>query len=340
MQRAIGWVALAVCTGGCLVGNPDFGGAVTASAGDGAGASSGAETGSSGVVPTTGAASEGGSEGSSGADATTAAASTGETEGPGSTGSTSAAAPVCIAKETLPIVAEAWDTGVVPATMGSPCPWGDSGPCEDLNFGLTQFYRTVNDPVAGRNAALVAFPRQAIIEQVIAAGHDPAQIVAFYLSLVVWEPKAQPDADVVYRVELLGVDDSGWYEGYQASAVGGVNDSSFKCKRIDADGCKPWLDPGGAQANVTPVGALVVTAAAAAATDEDQEPAQYHSRITSDPLLAAPILEHLQVADATLVVSLESPRALAEGTIGIKLKESPWSNPGLAVDVCTQWFYP
>ncbi len=341
MQRGSGAIALAVCLGGCLVGNPDFGGPVTASAGDEAGTSSGPGTGSSGVTPTTGGTSA--SSGTGGAGATTEAASTGETAGSASTGATSGAdaAPECIARERVPITAPAWDTGVVPATMGSPCPWGDVGACEDLNFGVTQFYRTVNDPVAGRNAALFAFPTAAILDQVNAAGYDPAHIVAFYLSVVVWEPKPLPDVDVVYRVELLGVEDSGWYEGNQAGAVGVVNDSSFKCKRIDGDGCKPWLDAAGPQANVTPVGTLVVTAAAAGAADEDQDPAQYHSRITSEPLLAAPILEHIQLADATFVVSLESQRGLAEGSIGIKLKDAPtWSDPGLAVDVCTRWLFP
>lgn len=307
---------LLLSLGGCLYDNPAYD---SASAG-----SAGGTTGEATAAPTSGDASASSGDLSAGTDA--------------SGSSTGAPAPVCLKWERLPLAAVPWDTGVVPSTMPNPCPWGEGDSlCGALNFGKTAYFRLVNDVEKGQSAALLAFPRDAIEAELGGAGHTLADVVGFYVAMVVWEPAGAPGSPLAFGIGLLGAEDATWYEGNQDAAVAQVNDSSFECKRIDMQGCVAWSTPGGPSHNVTPLGALVITPEKVLESDEDQNPAEYHARIVSDPLPAAPVLALWPSADPTFVVTVTSDRAIEGPETGIKLKEADWTDPALLVDVCTLW---
>lgn len=332
-------VTLPLILCGCLIGNPAYDDANGASASGTSSSSSEPTSGASGASGSTGDASAGTDSAGTTTDPTTSAgATTGDlSAGTGGSSSTGAPPPVCKASESLPVAVVAWDTGVVPPTMPQPCGWGGGGDCGPLNFGKTEYFRLVHDQEKGRSAALISFPRDVIEGALTGAGYTLDDVVSAQLGLVVWEPTGSPLSPLALGIWLLGAQDLAWFEGNQNAATAVVDDSSFYCRKIDAQGCASWSSPEGPLGNVTPLGELVITPDKVASSDEDQDPAQYHARILSDPLPFGAVRDLWLVGDPTYVVTVTSDRAIEGPEVGIKFKEASWTDPGLVLEVCTQW---
>lgn len=333
---------LAVMLSGCLVQNPayDEGTASASGSGGSTGSTSGAST---TALPTSGTGDGSGTAGeSTGGDVTTDPVVTSEPTGgatgsTGEVGSTGEPAPVCKAKEELPLAVVPLDTGVVPATMGMPCPWGGAVGCEGLNFGVTQFYRLVNDGMAGRNAALIQFPRDQVMQEILAAGYSIDDLVGVRLEFVVWEQIKMPLDLIELQIDLLNAGDSVWVAGGRDAAPAIGVEPSFACRQTD--GCATWSSMGGPLASATPLGSLYVDPLDHPALDKDQpDETQYHMQIRSELLPGAPIRDRLAEdgLSPAFAVSLKSLRGLGQQTFGIKLSEAPWDGPTLWVELCQQ----
>ncbi len=336
--------------GGCLVkDNPAWEGSAADASTIGLSGEASSTTGSS-WTPTTGAEATTGGTGTdsqgpptTGAvSATTSTTSTGEVgSSTGEASSTGPAAAECLATELVQVPTDQddlWDAGVVPSTMGSPCPWAmaDEPDCGGLNFGKTGFFRLVNDPNLGKSAALLRFNDQAVIDFISEQQYEPKDLVGARLELVVWEPLAQPTEDSTLEIGLLVGDEAYWDEGGRDAKKAQENDSSAVCRTIDGQGCNPW-PAGDALASGEPIGLLLVTTKAAMDADQDALPDQYHAKLRSEPLGAELVEALVGGKQPSFLVSLSTPRALNAGVIGIKLEESSEADPELYLELCTQW---
>jgi hypothetical protein len=344
-MRRLAVTTLAITLSGCLVRNPEYDEGTASASGSG-----GTTGGSTGVTPTTAPPTTGASDGSgsagesTGGEVTTDPVATGEPTG-GMAGSTGAAGstgepppPECDMKEEFPLTVAPIDTGVVPATMGMPCPWGGAVGCEGLNFGITEFYRLVNDGVAGKNAALILFPREEVIEEIVAAGHDPANLIGVRLEFVVWEQIQKPLDLIELQIDLLSAGDSNWVPGLgNATPAVGI-DPSFLCRQTE--NCAKWTAAdGGPLASALPLGSLFVDPVDHPGLDKDQpDESQYHMQIRSEPLDGAAIRDRIaEGLSPAFAVSLKSVRELGQQVFGIKLYEAPWEGPILWVEMCKEW---
>lgn len=331
---------LLVTLSGCLIPNPAYDGA-TGSTSRGEVGSTGGQATTSGA-PTTSAGGEGsGSAGESTSGATTEPAATGEPTSGGSTGeagSTGGPPPLECAMVTellLDVVPQ--DTGVVPPTMGAPCPWGGGDDCAVLNFGRTHFYRLVNDEDAGKNAALIRFPVELVVQDIMDWGYAPEDLVGVRLEMVVWEPIAAPAENIDLEVALIAAEDADWVDGERDGAPALETDSNFDCKRLQG-GCSEWLADGGPLASAETLGLLTVRPEDQPALDKDGSGSEYHMQVKSELLPAHKILGQIQKGlTPGFAVSLLSERDLDEGTIGIKLYEAPWDGPSVYVALCDEW---
>lgn len=344
-MRRLAVTTLAITLSGCLVRNPEYDEGTASASGSG-----GTTGGSTGVTPTTAAPTTGSSGGSgsagesTGGEVTTDPVATGEPTG-GATGSTGEAgstgeppSPMCKTWEELPLTVVPFDTGVVPPTMGMPCPWGGAASCEGLNFGATHFYRLVNDGMAGRNAALIQFSRDIMVQEILAAGHTIDDLIGARLEFVVWENIQKPLAPIELQIDLLSAGDSVWTAGLGDATPAVGPEASFACRHTE--GCLKWTSAdGGPLASATELGLLIVDPNDHPALDKDQpDETQYHMQIKSQQLPGAPIRE--RIADGlppAFAVSLKSVRELGQQTIGIKLWEAPWDGPFLWVELCQEW---
>ena len=328
--------------GGCTTVNPawDDGAAASgtsAASSDEVGASSGSSD--SGVAPTSGDASggatDGATSGSTGSVAPTSGGeSTGETTSASSEGDATTAAPiVCKASELVPISVPLADTGVVPMAMGSPCPWGGGQDCGQVNFGVTQFYRLVND-APGTNAALLRFEVESPKHAAELTGVDPADLIGIRLELVVWEALPAPVAPYTLAIHALTKANTDFGEGDKDAALADQDDASDLCKTRTGDSCVPWANGGRALDDSVPLGELLVTAEKAAEYDKDGNPGEYHAQLLSEPLPGGLIFLDRVPA---LAVTIATPRPLAAQEVGIKLKEAPWLDPTLHLELCTEW---
>jgi hypothetical protein len=332
--------------GGCLKNNPAWQGESDTGVG-------GSESGGSTDVPTTGAAgstttgapdSTGGATDSQGD--TTAAIEPTTTTGESSSGSddsgssSSTGAPGCRSTEWLPldVAHEAIDdAGVVPAALGDPCVgWvGDAAPsCGALNFGVTEFFRLINTD-AGRSAGLVRFEAAAVAAALAGAGKDLADVVGARVELVVWEPKPLPTEDATLEIRLVGAADGEWSEGSLDAQEAKGGDSSALCRTIADGDCHAWA-AGDMLSGSAPLGLLFVDAAAVAMHEQDPFGDQYHALLRSEPLGPALAQAIQQGLAPSLAVVLQTARGLDDGEIGIKLKESPWADPRLILEVCVR----
>lgn len=339
-----------VLLSGCLIENPAWErpGAVT---------TSGASTTSSGEQPTS-AASEAvtsttGDPGGSGTDASggsthdpLASTEVGSTTGEigetttGETSTTGAPVPVCKASEFVALAMPSWapqDAGVVPSVLGSPCGWNTSQPdCGPLNFGATGFFRLVNDEALGVNAGLIRFPLEAVTDGILESGKNLDDLIGARLELVIWEPKAGPDAPIDLEIHLLHADNFDWVEGKRDAQPAQDDDSSALCRVIDKGDCTNWAQDD-ALAGSTALGLLHLTPDNTKASDVDDKPEEYHARLMSEPLGMSLLLAYQQGESPSLAVTLATRRDVAEGTIGIKLRESEWPDPTLYAEFCTDW---
>ncbi len=247
-------------------------------------------------------------------------------------------APVCVQHLRIPLSVGVEDAGVVPLAMPNPCDfWTQAGAsCDVLNFGVTHYFGLVNDPVRGKNAALFRFRSELVAKALTDHGHDVSDVIGVALALVVWEPLGAPAADYVFDVGLLNPADSDWCEGTKPSNLASHGDSSAKCKCIDQSECLPWTTP---VLDSTVVSKLDVTVASVNEdSDEDNLPNEYHARLASEMIendLGALLME---AANPTFVLSLQSERLVYGPQVGVKFKEAvPWTDPGLVVEVCTEW---
>ncbi len=335
--------------GGCLVkDNPAWEGSAADASTSGLSGGTSSTSGSS-LTPTTGAEATTGGTGTdsqgtptTGAvGATTSTASTGEVgSSTGEASSTGLAAAECLATELVQVPTDQddlWDAGVVPSTMGSPCPWEMAEPdCGGLNFGKTGFFRLVNDPNLGKSAALLRFRHQAVIDFISEQQYEAKDLVGARLELVVWEPLAQPSEDSTLEIGMLVGAETYWDEGGRDAKKAQENDSSAACRTIDGQGCAPW-PAGDALASGEPIGLLLVTTKAAMDADQDALPDQYHAKLRSEPLGAELVEALVGGKQPSFLVSLSTTRALGAGVIGIKLEESPEDDPELYLELCTQW---
>lgn len=352
MRRLVG-VSL-VTLAGCLLQNPaykdDNGISATGTASGSAGATegppttgeaTGAPTSGEGLVSASGTGGEVTSEATVGevtTDAVTSEAGTSASSGEATAGSstTGPVQPVCLNRFELGQYPTTEDTGVVPSTMGSPCPWqGGVQDCATLNFGTTWFYRLVHDANAGRNAALFRFETESLVEDLDEEGLVVEDIVGLRFAVVVWENKAAPDGVITLDIDLVAAEDQGWLVGTKDAGTATDGDSSFACRRRENGQCTPWADAGGPLAVATKLGELSFDAVE---IDEDQSPTEYHARVESESLPAGPLVEQLLGGvEPTLALSLQTMRGLAEPQIGIKLREAEWTDPTLVIEVCSEW---
>lgn len=348
--------SFAAVSGGCVVkDNPAWEGSGAEGSADatgGAGGTAGVGSSSgSGVVPTTGAEQESGGatdsqgEPSTGAIVpTTGGTDSGELSSTGADGSSSSGGePVakCMASELVKVDLDMnflVDAGVVPDSMGSPCQWGDGKEpaCGPLNFGKTGFFRLVNDPNLGKSAALLRFDPAEVLDFIDESRFAAEDLVGARLELVVWEPLAMPAQDSTLEIGMLVGEEHRWAEGSRDARPATDNESSALCRTREKGDCTPWPQ-GDALTGSTSIGLLLVTADAVAKTPDDGLPDQYHAKLLSEPLGPALAQAFVQGEAPSLIVSLSSTRGLAEGEIGIKLKESEWDDPELYLEVCTQW---
>lgn len=339
-----------VLLGGCLIENPAW-------ERPGAATTSGASTTSSGEEPTS-ATSEAvtsttGDPGGSGTDAsggsthaplasTEVGGTTGTTGDPttGEVGTTGAPVPVCMASEFVALAMPSWapqDTGVVPSVMGSPCGWNTSQPdCGPLNFGTTGFFRLVNDEALGVNAGLIRFPVEVVTDEIFKSGKNLDDLIGARLELVIWEPKAGPDAPIDLEIHLLHADNFDWVEGKRDAQPAEDDDSSALCRAIDKGDCQGWAQDD-ALAGATSLGLLHLTPDNAEASDGDDDPAQYHARVLSESLGMPLLLAYQEGESPSLAVTLATRRDVAEGQIGIEMRESEWADPTLYAEFCTDW---
>lgn len=257
----------------------------------------------------------------------------------GEDSSTGAPAPVCLAFETVPLATGVEDTGVVQKIEAEPCPWSTNfKQCPPLNFGATEFYRLINDEEEDddRNAALLRFPVTALEPLVIDLGHQPHDLLGLRLELVVWEETPAPAEP--YTLEIHGLDplNYGWTEGTKAGLVAVDGDSSEQCMTRASGACVSWANGGRAIDGAVSLGLLAVDAQGVADHDQDMDANQYHAKLLSERLEGA--LEMFGGPEApSFAVTLQTARALDEQVVGIKLREAPWADPTLYVDLCTQW---
>lgn len=335
-----------VVFGGCLVkGNPAWEeSGADGSAGPG---STGDLSAGAGEAPTTSGGEDSGgamaSQGEPTAAAGTTTAASGEATGTDSGSSTGQPAKECLKSERLAVKLDAEaleDAGVVPSSMGSPCPgWGGGAEpdCGALNFGATGFFRLVNDPEKGKNAALLRFDGEKVAAFVKAAGVDKADLIAAWLELVVYEPLTEPAQDSTLAIGMLLGDDATWDVGMKDAKPATEQESSALCRTIAGGNCVTWSQ-GDAVSGSSPVGILLVTKAAVAMTDLDGQDGQYHAQLVSEPLAKELAWAFAEGLGPSLVVSLGTPRGLAEGVIGIKLKEpKEWPDAALYLEVCIEW---
>lgn len=337
---------LVITLSGCLVQNPAYD-EPTASGSGGLSGSTGATTtaGPTTTTPTTTAsASDGsGSAGESTGEGTTGAVEpTGGVSGSsgeaGSTGEPMMPPKQCLSSSVMPIAAVAIDTGVVPPAMGNPCPWGGAAGCEILNFGITEFYRLVNDEDSGKNAALIRFPWAAVVQEIVDAGRTVEDLIGARLELVTWENIPVPLEPIELDIGLIAGADSDFLIGNKLQAPATDGDSNYNCKRIEGGVCTPWMAPEGPLPSATLLGKLTVDPAMHAAQEQDGSGTEYHMLIKSEVLPAAPIVElAAKGKEPAFTVSLSSERALDEQVFGIKLEEAPWKGPSLYVVLCDQW---
>ena len=304
--------------------------------------------------PTTSAGEDSGGATDSQGEPTTAAGTTtagtttatsGEATGTGETdsgGSTGQPAMPCQKSERLAVKLDAEaleDAAVLPSSMGSPCAgWGDgtAPDCGALNFGATGFFRLVNDPEKGKNAALLRFDGEMVAEFVEDAGVDPADLMAARLELVVYEPLTEPAQDSTLEIGMLLGDDATWDMGTKDGQPATEQESSALCRTIEGGNCVGWSQ-GDAVTGSASVGLMLVTKPAVAMTDLDGTDGQYHAHLVSEPLSKELALAFAEGLGPSLVVSLSTTRGLAEGVIGIKLEESEWPDAALYFEVCTAW---
>jgi hypothetical protein len=343
---------LGAAASGCVVkDNPAWedSGAEGSAGGTGtSGPGGGGSSSGSGVVPTTGADPESGGatdsqgEPSTGAvSPTTGGTDTGEATGTGADSSTGEPVAQCSASELVKLDLDMnflVDAGVVPDTMGSPCQWGDGTEpaCGPLNFGKTGFFRLVNDPNLGKSAALLRFDPDEVVDFISEQQFAAKDLIGARLELVVWEPLAMPAQDSTLEIGMLVGEENRWAEGSRDAKKATDNESSALCRTIEGGDCKPWPQ-GDALTGSTSIGLLLVTAESVAMTPDDGLVDQYHAKLRSEPLGSALAEAFVQGKAPSLVVSLSTTRALADGQIGIKLKESEWDDPVLYLEVCTQW---
>ncbi len=336
--------------GGCLVENPAWQRPGQASTSETS--SSGATTGTSDdptmsmipTMPTTSGEGEATADAGSGStDSTTSLTDPVGTTGDASTGdegTTGAVGPVCMASELVALKmpdGAPQDAGVVASTLGTPCPWNAGQPeCGPLNFGKTGFFRLVNDPVLGVDAALIRFPAEDVAKEILGSGHDPEDLIGARLELVIWEPKSGPDAAIDLQVHLLHVDNFDWSEGDRDAEPAQDHDSSALCRTRDKGECVAWAQ-GDALAGAQPLGLLHVTPENAKASDGDGSESEYHAKLISESLGMPLLFAYQNGDDPALAVTLASPRGVGEGTIGIKMRESEWSDPTLYAEFCTEW---
>lgn len=337
-RRILAGLVFAGCTGL----NPAWDGASGSAGATSGGASTGAQA--TGGAPTEAVTTSGGGGGSSGGDAstsgavvgstsadgTTSAASTSEAGSDGTTGGTSK----CTGSELVPVDAPVADTGVVPASFGSPCPWGGQD-CEVLNFGKTEFYRLVNDP-AGVNAALIRFETESLAAAAEKVGVDPDDVVGARLELVVWQALAAPDRDFDLEIHALAMANTIFAQGNKDAEPAKDNDSSWECRTREGGACLTWADGMSALTGSTSLGLLRVTAAMVAAHDKDALSMEYHAQLLSDPLPDA--TKVFADRPPVFAVTMQSQRLLGEQVAGIKFKEPMmWADPTLYLEVCTMW---
>lgn len=319
---------------GCLKANPAW----EAGSGDtstSAGPPIGSSGGSTGAAPTTGAATSTATGTGTGDGSTISTSSQAATTGEGS--STGAPAAVCVAFETVPLALPVEDTGVVQKVGPEPCPWStDFEKCSPLNFGTTQFYRLINDENDGRNAALLRFPVTSLDDAVIASGHDPGDVLGLRVELVIWEELPAPVEPYTFEIHGLDAQNFGWTEGTKDALVAVDGDSSDECMTRAAGNCLGWPKGPRALEGAVSLGLLPVDAQRVAANDQDMDPNQYHAKLRSDRLEGALEMFGGPIAPS-FAVTLKTRRDLDEQVVGVKLREAPWADPTLHIDVCTQW---
>jgi hypothetical protein len=331
----------------CVKDNPAWDGSSGAGGSDG-GAATAADDPTTGATPTTtGADGATTDAGATSLPELTATATSGETgtgdptAGDASTAGTTGESlvPDCAASSWLRLEiadADLRDAGVVPTTMGTPCPWRpEFMDCADLNFGTTGFFRLVNDVAGGKSAALLRFPEDLVAARIAEAGKTLDDLIAMRVELVVWEQKPQPDGPFTLELGLLHEEDWTWDEGDHDAQPADKDDSRWGCRDIEGQ-CEPWA-LGDALAGSSKLGDLVVTPGEAMAHDIDQAGDQYHAQLQSEPLAPALIDAYRQGGAPGLTVTIASPRGLDTGDVGIKLRESDWAAPALWAELCDEW---
>lgn len=229
------------------------------------------------------------------------------------------------------------DAGVVPSSMGAPCPWQPAQPdCAPLNFGETGFFRLVNDQDHGISVALLRFPRDEVIARIAQAGKGVGDLIGLRVELVVWEPKPQPDAAFTLALGMMDPDDWDWDEGDHDGQPLDDDDSSWGCKDFEKGDCQQWA-AGDVLAGSSALGQLEVQPADAAAHDIDRLGDEYHAQLASEALSPALVEAYRQGGQPGLTVTIASPRDLGSGDVGIKLRESGWPAPALWAQLCDEW---
>lgn len=261
---------------------------------------------------------------------------------PTTDGSSGAGEPalVCVDWDTVPLLVHEdliSDAGVAPAKL-VPCPW-PGGPCEQLNFGITEYYRLLSAPDIGKNAAVIRFDIGTIDDIAAAHGRAPEDVHGFRLELVVYEPRDLPPVETTLRIDAPRQENVSFYEGTKAGAVAGDDESNELCQRRVAGQCVPWVDDAPVYATSVELGTIAVTLEAVAVADHDG-PANgtYHATLRSTLLPIDVIREISGDGPPTFVVSLATERGLDPAPeIGIKLEDSPEPDPALFVEFCNVW---
>lgn len=352
------WFGCTVCCaalGGCVKDNPAWEGAETGVGGTtGSGGGSGesgvgdASSSGSGVVPTTtgGGLETGGTTDSQGdsttgaVDPTTGGSDTGAASSTGGESSTGEPALHCSASEFMLVDIDnnnLVDAGVVPDSMGQPCPWNDmEQDCGPLNFGKTGFFRLVNDAELGKSAGLLRFDADAVTGFIEDAGLEMKDLLGLRVQLVVWEPLGVPTQDSELEIGMLVGEETMWAEGSRDAEKATDNESSALCRTIEKGACTPWPQDDAPMSSES-IGLLLVTPEAVMEADQDDKDDEYHAYLRSEPLKGL-LAAYMAGKQPSLLVSLISTRGLDEGQIGIKLKEAEeWLHPVLYLEVCTEW---
>lgn len=298
-----------------------------------------------GATPTTGAATTLAGDGTTvdttgAADPTTGAIdepSTGDASSDGTTEEPLVQG--CVASSWVPLaIADAAlrDAGVVPGSMGPPCPWRpEFDDCAALNFGKTGFFRLVNDEARGQSAALLRFPQDEVAARIAEAGKTYDDLIGLRVELVVWEQKPQPSGPFTLELGLMHPEDWTWDEGDHDAQPADKDDSRWDCRDIE-DACEAWAQ-GDVLAGSSKLGELAVSPGEAALHDIDQFGDQYHAQLQSESLAPALLVAYREGGEPGLTVTISTPRDLDTGDVGIKLRESDWPAPVLWAELCDAW---